>query len=55
MCLYSNFYDAYLFLEINKNEKTEYLLSTIYRANVLKFMKVTSNSTQSKKRRNTKN
>ena len=29
ICLYWTFYDAYLFLEINKNKKAEYLLTTI--------------------------
>ena len=57
MCLYSNAYDAYLFLEIKESKNLEYLTPAIYNdhANVIKFMKVSSNSTQSEKRRNTNN
>ena len=55
MFLYSNAYDAYTFLEISENENKEYLhlLYKQYRANVIKFMKVSSNLTQCDKRRNT--
>ena len=58
-CLYSNVYDAYLFLEIRENENTEYLTPTYYLnnhyANVIKFAMFSSNSTQCKERRKTKN
>ena len=57
MCLYSNAYDAYLFLEIKESKNLEYLTPAIYNdhPNVIKFMKVSSNSTQCEKRRNTNN
>ena len=49
MCLYSNAYDAYLFLETKESKNLEYLTPAIYNdhANVIKFMKVSSNSTKS--------
>ena len=51
MRFYSNVYGVYLFLEIIKNKNTVYLTY----ANVIKFMKVTSNLARCKKRRKTKN
>ena len=59
MCSYLNVYDAYLFLEIGGWEQKHRVPDTYYinndHASVIKFMKVTSNSTQRKKRRITKN
>ena len=51
MRFYSNVYGVYLFLEIIKNKNTVYLTY----ANVIKFMKFTSNLARCKKRRKTKN
>ena len=41
MCLYSNVYDAYLFLEISENKTIEYLTYYINNdlANVMKIMR----------------
>ena len=57
MCSNSNVCDADLFLEISENKGytvpvTCYISSD--RANSIEFMKVTSNSTQCKKRKNAK-
>ena len=58
MCLYSQIYDV-ISLFRNRCEQKHRLPDTYYisndRANVIKLMEVTSNSTQCKKRRNTKN